>query len=103
LTGEFKWKIPIKGTPNSASMLGTGGGLLFTGKPTGEFMALDEDTGQVLWQFKTGSSINAPAITYTYKGKQYVTIASGMGGSVIRRYIGDKVPTGSSVWTFALQ
>ena len=47
-------------------------------------------------------SINAPAITYTYKGRQYVTVASGTGGSVIKRYIGDKVPTGSSVWTFAL-
>ena len=102
LTGEFKWKVPITGIPNAASVLGTAGGLLFTGRPTGEFMALDEDTGETLWQFKTGSSINAPAITYTHKGKQYVTVASGMGGSVIRRFIGDKVPTGSSVWTFAV-
>ena len=103
LTGEFKWKVPITGIPNAASVLGTAGGLLFTGRPTGEFMALDEDTGEMLWQFKTGSSINAPAITYTHKGKQYVTVASGLGGSVIRRFIGDKVPTGSAVWTFALQ
>jgi alcohol dehydrogenase (cytochrome c) len=102
LTGEFKWKVPITGIPNGASVLGTAGGLLFTGRPTGEFMALDEDTGETLWQFKTGSSINAPAITYTHKGRQYVTIASGTGGSVIRRYIAGNVPTGSSVWTFAL-
>ena len=68
LTGEFKWKVPITGIPNAASVLGTAGGLLFTGRPTGEFMALDEDTGETLWQFKTGSSINAPAITYTHKG-----------------------------------
>jgi alcohol dehydrogenase (cytochrome c) len=102
LTGEFKWKIPITGIPNAASVLGTAGGVLFTGRPTGEFMALDEDTGEVLWQFKTGSSINAPAITYTHKGKQYVTVASGLGGSVVRRFVGDKVPIGSSVWTFAL-
>jgi alcohol dehydrogenase (cytochrome c) len=102
LTGEFKWKVPITGIPNGASMLGTAGGLLFTGRPTGEFMALDEDTGETLWQFKTGSSINAPAITYTHMGRQYVTVASGTAGSVIKRYIGDKVSTGSSVWTFAL-
>ena len=102
LTGEFKWKIPIKGIPNAASMLGTASGLLFTGRPTGEVLALDEDTGEVLWQFKTGSSINAPAITYMHKGRQYVTVASGTGGSVIRRFIRDAVPSGSSVWTFAL-
>jgi alcohol dehydrogenase (cytochrome c) len=103
LTGEFKWKVPITGIPNAASVLGTAGGLLFTGRPTGEFMALDEETGAVLWEFKTGSSINAPAITYTHKGKQYVTVASGLGGSVVRRFVGNRVPTGSAVWTFALQ
>jgi alcohol dehydrogenase (cytochrome c) len=102
LTGEFKWKVPIRGIPNSASVLGTGSGLLFTGRPTGEVLALDEDTGEVLWQFKTGSSINAPVITYTHKGRQYITVASGTGGAVIPRFIGGKVPTGSSVWTFAL-
>jgi outer membrane protein assembly factor BamB len=42
-------------------------------------MALDEDTGKTLWQFKTSSSVNSTAITYTHKGQQYVTIASGLG------------------------
>ena len=102
LTGEFKWKIPIKGIPNSASVTGTAGGLLFTGRPTGEFMALDEDTGEVLWQFKTGSSINSTAITYTHKGRQYLTIASGLGGGVARSFAAANVPTGGSMWTFAL-
>jgi alcohol dehydrogenase (cytochrome c) len=102
LTGQTKWKVPIKGMPNAASVLATDGGVLFTGRPTGEFIALDEDNGQTLWQFKTGSSINAPAITYTYKGKQYVTVLSGLGGSVIKRIIGEKIPTGGAVWTFAL-
>jgi alcohol dehydrogenase (cytochrome c) len=83
LTGTAKWKVPIKGIPNAASVMATDGGLLFTGRPTGEFVALDEETGQTLWQFKTGSSINAPAITYTYKGRQYVTVLSGLGGSVV--------------------
>jgi alcohol dehydrogenase (cytochrome c) len=102
LTGEFKWKVPITGMPNAASVLGTAGGLLFTGKPTGEFMALDEETGETLWSFKTGSSINAPPITYTHKGRQYVTVQSGLGGSVITRIVGDKVPRGGAAWTFAL-
>jgi len=103
LTGEKKWEIPVTDMPISAGMLATGGGLLFTGKLTGEFLALDQDTGKTLWQFKTGSSINATAITYTHKGRQYVTVASGLGGVLANRYAADKVPTGGAIWTFALQ
>jgi len=102
LTGKFKWKIPITDVANSASLLATDGGLIFTGKPTGEFIALDEETGKQLWQFKTSSSINAPPITYTHKGVQYVTVASGLAGSLPRRQAAKLVPSGSSVWTFAL-
>jgi alcohol dehydrogenase (cytochrome c) len=102
LTGEKKWEIPLTDFPSSAGMLATGGGLVFTGKLTGEFLALDEETGKTLWQFKTGSSVNATAITYTHKGRQYVTVASGLGGGLANRYAADKVPTGGSVWTFAL-
>jgi alcohol dehydrogenase (cytochrome c) len=102
LTGEKKWEVPLTDLPSSAGMLATGGGLVFTGKLTGEFIALDENTGETLWQFKTSSSVNSTAITYTHKGRQYVTIASGLGGSLATRYAASKMPTGGSVWTFAL-
>ena len=102
LTGEKPWEIPLYDLPSSAGMLSTGGGLLFTGLLTGEFIALDQDTGETLWQFKTSSSINATAITYTHEGRQYVTVASGLGGFLASRYTRDTVPTGGSVWTFAL-
>jgi alcohol dehydrogenase (cytochrome c) len=88
--------------PSSAGTLVTGGGLVFTGKLTGEFVALDEDTGATLWQFKTGSSVNATAITYTHKGRQYVAVLSGLGGGLARRFAASTVPAGGSVWTFAL-
>jgi alcohol dehydrogenase (cytochrome c) len=102
LTGEKKWEVPLTDLPSSAGMLATGGGLVFTGKLTGEFIALDETTGKTLWQFKTGSSINSTAITYTHKGRQYVTVVSGIGGGLASRYAARKVPAGGSVWTFAL-
>ena len=101
LTGEKKWEVPLTDMPSSAGTLVTSGGLVFTGKLTGEFVALDEETGKTLWQFKTGSSVNATAITYTYKGRQYVTVASGLGG-LARRFAANTVPTGGAVWTFAL-
>jgi alcohol dehydrogenase (cytochrome c) len=102
LTGEKKWEIPLTDLPSSAGMLATGGGLVFTGKLSGEFIALDENTGKTLWQFKTGSSVNSTAITYTHKGRQYVTVVSGLGGVLATRYAARKMPTGGSVWTFAL-
>jgi alcohol dehydrogenase (cytochrome c) len=102
LTGQRKWEVPLADIPSSAGMLATGGGLVFTGKLTGEFVALDQDTGQALWQFQTSSSINSTAITYTHNGRQYVTVASGLGGILANRAVGGRVPTGGSLWTFAL-
>jgi alcohol dehydrogenase (cytochrome c) len=102
LTGQRKWEVPLTDIPSSAGMLATGGGLVFTGKLTGEFLALDEDTGKTLWQFQTSSSVNSTAITYTHNGRQYVTVASGLGGILANRAIGGHVPTGGSLWTFAL-
>src|SRR5437867_559269 len=102
LTGEKKWEVPLTDFPGSAGMLATGGGLVFTGKLSGEFVALDDDTGKTLWQFKTSSGVNSTAITYTHKGRQYVTITSGLGGILANRYAAGKMPTGGSIWTFAL-
>jgi alcohol dehydrogenase (cytochrome c) len=102
VTGERKWEAPLTTEPSAAGMLATDGGLIFTGKLTGEVLALDSDTGKTLWQFKTGSSVNATAITYTHNGKQYVSIASGQGGAVAPRFVQATVPTGGSLWTFAL-
>ena len=53
----------------------------------------------MLWQFQTGSGINAPPITYTYKGKQYVAIQVGLGGVNQARMSAQlqNVPRGGSV------
>ena len=102
LTGEETWEIPLTDFPSSAGVLATAGALVFTGKLTGEFMALDEATGDTLWRFQTGSSVNSTAITYTHEGRQLVTVASGLGGGLANRYAAGQVPTGGSVWTFAL-
>ena len=102
LTGEKAWEVPLTDYPSAAGMLATGGGLVFTGLLTGEFLALDAATGETVWEFQTGSSVNATAITYTHGGRQYVTVASGLGGFLANRYAAATMPTGGSVWTFAL-
>lgn len=102
LTGVKKWEIPLTDVANSSGTLVTGGGLVFTGKLNGEFIALDEETGKTLWSFKTSSGINSTPITYTHNGKQYITVASGLGGLLARGMVGNSVPLGGSLWTFAL-
>ena len=105
LTGDKKWRVPLTDFQIWSAMLATGSGLLFTGKTTGEFIALDADTGKQLWQFQTSSGINAMPITYTHNGRQYVTVLSGLGGiywNQQRNRLKDIVPQGGSVWTFAL-
>ncbi|TMI01711.1 MAG: PQQ-dependent dehydrogenase, methanol/ethanol family, partial [Betaproteobacteria bacterium] len=104
LTGEKKWRVPLTDLQIWSATLSTGGGLVFTGKETGEFIALDAGTGTQLWQFQTGSGINAQPVTYTHGGRQYVTVLSGIGGLYwnINREALKNVPQGGSVWTFAL-
>jgi len=105
LTGQQKWRVPLFDFQIWSAMLATGGGLLFTGKETGEFIALDAATGKQLWQFQTGSGINAMPVTFTHNGRQYVTVLSGIGGlywNQQRERLKGIVPQGGSVWTFAL-
>jgi alcohol dehydrogenase (cytochrome c) len=105
LTAQKKWRVPLNDFQIWSAMLATGGGLLFTGKHTGEFIALDADTGRQVWQFQTGSGVNAMPVTYTHKGRQYVTVLSGIGGlywNINREALKDLVAQGGSVWTFAL-
>ena len=104
LSATPKWRVPIHDIPNYSAILATAGGLLFTGKQTGEFIALDIETGKTLWQFQTGSGLNAQPITFTYKGRQYVAVQSGLGGVNQARMAAElrNVPRGGSVWVFAL-
>jgi len=104
LTGKTKWEDGSD-IPRFSGVLSTGGGLVFSGRLTGEFEAFDADTGKKLWQFQTGSGIEGQPITWEQDGVQYVAIASGYGG-VYSLFSGDarlaSVPAGGSLWVFAL-
>jgi alcohol dehydrogenase (cytochrome c) len=97
------WDIPSP-LPFFSGMLATKGGVLFTGDQRGRVLAFNSKTGEELWKFQTGSGINAMPVTYTHKGRQYVTVLSGIGGlywNIAREQL-QNVPQGGSVWTFAL-
>jgi alcohol dehydrogenase (cytochrome c) len=55
----------------------TEGGLVFTGQLTGEFTAVDSETGKIVWQFQTPSGIIGQPVTWEQNGKQHVTVTSG--------------------------
>lgn len=104
LTGKARWSVPWEIASFSGTAV-TAGGLVFSGNMTGEFAAFDAEDGKKLWGFQTGSGIIGQPIVWARDGKQYVTIASGIGG-VYPLFSGDerlaRVPTGGSLWTFGL-
>jgi len=55
---------------------------------------------------RAGGSVSTVAsssnITYAHKDRQFVTVASGLGGTLARRAIGGAVPPGGSLWTFTI-
>jgi alcohol dehydrogenase (cytochrome c) len=103
-TGEAKWQTGFK-SPNWAGTLVTAGGLVFTGTRTGELIAVDADTGKILWQFQTSSGIVGQPVTWQQNGIQYVTVTSGdrNNDNALRQDPNiANVPMGGSLWTFKL-
>ncbi len=77
---EATWKIKEK-FPAWSGTLATAGDVVFYGTMEGWFKAVNAKTGDLLWQFKTGSGIIDQPVTYKGPdGKQYVAILSGVGG-----------------------
>ena len=55
--------------------------LVFASQPSGEVMAYDAKTLEKMWEFKTGGGVNAPPMTFSVDGKQYIAILVGLGGA----------------------
>ena len=79
LTGQDKWVVEIPHYWNGG-VLATAGGLVFQGDALGYLTAYDKETGEVLWQFNTYTSMLAPPITFSIEGTQYLSILTGSGG-----------------------
>ncbi|MCU0901067.1 MAG: PQQ-dependent methanol/ethanol family dehydrogenase [Cypionkella sp.] len=106
MTGEWKWEYKNE-APLWGGVMTTAGGLVFTGTPEGEFLALDDATGEVLWSFQTGSGIVGQPITWEQDGEQYVSVISGWGGAVplwggeVAKKV-NYLNQGGTLWTFRL-
>jgi lanthanide-dependent methanol dehydrogenase len=77
--GEIAWSVPEQFSVWSGA-LATAGDVVFYGTLEGYMKAVDANTGEELYKFKTPSGIIGNFMTYTHAGKQYVAILSGIGG-----------------------
>jgi len=78
--GQHKvWSVK-EDLPVWSGALVTAGDVAFYGTMDGWFKAVDAKTGHPLWKFKTGSGIISQPMTYSYGGKQYIAVLSGVGG-----------------------
>ncbi len=103
VSGEKKWEYPYKYVILS-SVLSTAGGLVFAGDGEGEFFALDAETGEKLWAFRTGSGHRGSSVSYEIDGRQYVATPSGWGsmGGGSRSFFPELARTGGALFVFAL-
>jgi alcohol dehydrogenase (cytochrome c) len=107
-TRKTLWSIRQR-APMTGAALATAGGLVFTGDADRWFRAYDAATGKVLWQMRLNDAINSYPISYSVKGRQYVAIVAGFGGSRIAnlRPLTTEIQTprggGSAVWVFELK
>ncbi|SLN66432.1 Methanol dehydrogenase [cytochrome c] subunit 1 precursor [Roseovarius gaetbuli] len=79
IEGKIKWSIPEQFSVWSGA-LATAGDVVFYGTLEGYLKAIDANTGDELYSFKTPSGIIGNVMTYEHAGKQYVGILSGIGG-----------------------
>ncbi|WP_306753431.1 methanol/ethanol family PQQ-dependent dehydrogenase [Paracoccus actinidiae] len=77
--GKIKWSLPEQFSVWSGA-LATAGDVVFYGTLEGYLKAVDADTGDELYKFKTPSGIIGNVMTYEHAGKQYIGILSGVGG-----------------------
>lgn len=77
--GKIKWSLPEKFSVWSGA-LATAGDVVFYGTLEGHLKAIDAETGEELYRFKTPSGIIGNVMTYVHGGKQYIGILSGVGG-----------------------
>jgi alcohol dehydrogenase (cytochrome c) len=90
------------------SVLSTAGGLAFVGDLGGSFKAVNVRDGKVMWETQLPTSVQAYPISYSVAGKQYIAVATGLGGGSPRGVPSTLTPEiavpnrGHALYVFAL-
>lgn len=82
-SGKVLWRYHSP-MPMVASVTPTQGGVVFTGDLQGNLLAFDATSGKLLHQVHAGGPIGGGIVTYLVDGKQYVAVAAGMKGEILK-------------------
>jgi quinohemoprotein ethanol dehydrogenase len=100
-----RWRVQHDTLWNGGT-LATAGGLVFQGAGDGWFSAYDAQSGQRLWRFDAGFGIIGAPMAFSARGRQYVSILVGYGGSAAAMSsvmnVGWKFPHPRRILTFAI-
>ncbi len=86
------WKRKLGDFIFHGGILTTAGNLVIQARDDGLLVVYAADTGQVLHQIQTGSSIVAAPLAYIIDGQQYIAVLAGYGGGPFGYF-----PVGSAV------
>ncbi|MET3926629.1 PQQ-binding-like beta-propeller repeat protein [Devosia sp. 2618] len=106
-TGETVWRYEQTAV-NYASLLATASDLLFSGGADRYLKAINQKTGELVWQTRLAAGAMGVPISYEVDGKQYIAIVSGnpaYGGTLMTRLVpesADLSSLGAAIQVFAL-
>ena len=76
LTGEVAWNLPHQRFVRSG-VLATATDLIFTGSGAA-LIALDAGSGQEVWRYQVGATMDMPPVTYSLEGSQELAVIAGV-------------------------
>jgi alcohol dehydrogenase (cytochrome c) len=77
ITGDRKWEFKYL-SPSTSGLLSTASGLIFTGDPDGNLIALDSRNGKLLWRYQMGAPMHGTSVvTYMIDEKQHILVPAG--------------------------
>lgn len=78
VAAKIRWKVPLPTAWNGGTVT-TASNLVFQGTASGWLFAFDARTGKQVWKYDCKNGIEAPPITYSINGQQYVALLVGGG------------------------
>jgi alcohol dehydrogenase (cytochrome c) len=102
-TGRTLWTYDQRA--GVLSLMSTAGGLVFGGDVNGRFRALDQTTGEVLWEINLGSPVSGYPVSFAVNGRQYVAVSTGsslVGSGALALTPELRPSTGNNLFVFAL-
>lgn len=106
-TRNVLW-IERQRAPQTTCMLATAGGVVFSGSVDRMLKAYDDTSGRTRWHVRLNDVPNSCPISFSVKGRQYLAVVVGNGGSMPATYpvlvpeIQNPPDHGAAIWVFAL-